>query len=149
MATLLAVGLLVAVPLGGCTNSERPASSTPTAGIAPSLPAAPPLPLPHPETTGPLQPEPGLGAAAQGRLTEARRVGAPWVVLLVSVVPNRSNDIAAGLRGLGAVLGISPGPGYLRATVPTGNVERAAALPGVTGVDIEQVIPPNSPRPTG
>jgi hypothetical protein len=33
--------------------------------------------------------------------------------------------------------------------MPTENVERAAALPAVTAVDIDQLIPRDNPRPQG
>lgn len=156
MAALLAVGLLAAGPLGGCDSHQGQAAPTPPAGTtgptgtAPSLPAAAPLPLPQPQPpTGPPRPEPGFGAEDRGRLLQARRVGAPWVVVLVSTTPDRTGEVAAGIQRLGGVLGINPGPGYLRATVPTGNVEQVAALPGVEGTTVEQVIPPNTTHPTG
>lgn len=158
MAVLLAVGLLAAGPLGGCGSHQGPAAPTPPtgtsgpAGTAPSLPAAAPLPLPLPQpqpSTGPPRPEPGLGAQDRARLLQARRVGAPWVVLLVSTTSDGTSGVAAGIQHLGGVLGTNPGPGFLRATVPTGNVEQVAALPGVEGITVEQVIPPNTTHPTG
>jgi hypothetical protein len=37
--------------------------------------------------------------------------------------------------------------GYLRAEVPTSKVVRAAALPGVAAVDLDESVRPPDPRP--
>ncbi|HEU0089946.1 MAG TPA: hypothetical protein VFQ77_20235 [Pseudonocardiaceae bacterium] len=165
VAVVLMVALLA---VGGCAGEPEPApASTPGAtppgatppGTSPpgatpppasGLSPAPPLPLPQPQPPGgPVRPEPGLGAEDRARLVDARRIGARWVVLLVATAPGRTGDAAAALTDLGGVVGTtSPGPGYLRVSMPTDKVERAAALPAITALDVEQVIPPNPPRPT-
>ncbi|HEX2299406.1 MAG TPA: hypothetical protein VHH34_12995, partial [Pseudonocardiaceae bacterium] len=120
-------------------------------GPASGLPTAAPLPLPQPQPPeGPPPPEPGLSAADRARLTEARRVAAQWVVLRVSTEPSHAAEVSAALERLGGVISTTnPGVDFLRLTMPTDQVERAAALPHLTGVDIEQVITPHQTRPTG
>lgn len=148
------VGLLTVGPLAGC-GSEQPASGTPPTtqptGQLNGLPTAAPLPLPRPQPPeGPAPPEPGLDAEDRALLTEARRVGAQWVILLVTTEPARTAEVSAALEQLGGVIGTTnPDVDHLRLTMPTDQVERAAALPGITGLDIEQVISPHNPRPTG
>ncbi len=89
-------------------------------------------------------------------LAQARRSGQPVVILLVATEPGRTAEAAAGLEELGGIVGLSgiegtggPAAGYLRVSMPTENVERAAALPAVTAVDIDQLIPRDNPRPQG
>jgi len=85
-------------------------------------------------------------------LAQARRSGQPLVILLVITEPDRTAEATAGLEELGGIVG-SGGPaagypvGHLRVSLPTENVERAAALPAVTAVDIDQLIPRDYPRP--
>lgn len=146
IVVVLATGLLTIGLLGGC--GSEPAATTPPASTNSS---AAPLPLPQPvPPEGPVVPEPGLGTQDRALLTEARRVGAPWVILLVAPAPNSTDEATAGLEELGGVLGTAgPGGGNLRVTMPTDNVERVVDLPTVTAVDVEQVIPPDSARPHG
>lgn len=150
IVVVLAAGLLMGGLLGGCANEP---AGEPEPATPPTTTASPvaPLPLPQPQPPeGPARPEPGLGSEDRALLAEARRAGAQWVVLLVAPAPDRTDEATAGLEELGGVLGTAgPGAGYLRLTMPTDGVERAAALPAVTALDIEQVIPPNSPRPNG
>ncbi len=151
---LVAVGLLAAGLFGGCGSGSEPAPAEPPAMTTPAMttPAiAPPLPLPEPlPPTGPTRAEPGLGTEDQAMLTEARRIGARWVVLLVVTEPARTEEVSAELEQLGGVLGTtSPDVDSRRLTMPTDQVERAASLPGISAVDVEQVVAPNYPRPTG
>jgi hypothetical protein len=85
-------------------------------------------------------------------LAQARRSGQPLVILLVATEPARIAEATAGLEELGGIVGTGgPAAGYpvghLRVSLPTENVERAAALPAVTAVDIDRLIPRNHPRP--
>lgn len=148
---VLTVGLLGAGLLGGCGSAPEPAPEPSTPPTATALPPAAPLPLPQPQpTTGPVLPRPGLDDQDRALLAQARRTGAQWVVLLVATASDRGAEAAAQLEQLDGVIGSnSPGPGYLRVTMPTVNVERAAALPAVTAVDVEQVVPPHPPGPPG
>jgi len=80
-------------------------------------------------------------------LAKARRIDAPVVVLHVVAEPERTAEAIAGLEALGGVLGASElSAGSLRLSMPTENVERAAALPAVTSMTIEQVPPRGATR---
>jgi hypothetical protein len=146
--TILTLGLLGGGLLGGCTADQEPAAPDPAAATPPTptasaLPPAAPLPLPEPVPPGgPVPPEPGLGPEDRALLAQARREGAPWVVLLVATAPDRTATAETGLEELGGVIGTGPGDGVLRLTMPTQHVEQAAEVPGVTAVDVEQVVPP-------
>ncbi|MGH3913259.1 MAG: hypothetical protein ACRDTC_07605 [Pseudonocardiaceae bacterium] len=144
----LAAGLLGGGLLGGCADEAEP--TTPPTATPPTATAAP-LPLPQPvPPEGPVPPEPGLGPEDRALIVQARGVGAQWVVLLVAPAPNRTDEAAKELEELGGVLGTAgPGGGFLRLTMPTEGVERAAALPAVAALDVEQIIPPDSARPHG
>jgi hypothetical protein len=102
-----------------------------------------------------------LDRDSRALLAQARRSGAPVVILLVAIEPDRAAQAIAGLEELGGIgleelggiVGTAPTAdypvGHLRVSMPTENVERAAALPAVTAVDIDQLIPRNQPRPQG
>lgn len=139
----LAAGLLGSELLGGCADEAEPVTPPPA--------TAAPLPLPQPVPPGgPVPPEPGLGPQDRALIVQARGVGAQWVVLLVAPAPNRTDEAARELEELGGVLGTAgPGGGLLRLTMPTEGVERAAALPAVAALDVEQIISPDSARPHG
>ncbi|MGH3939180.1 MAG: hypothetical protein ACRDTG_11205 [Pseudonocardiaceae bacterium] len=146
IVVVLATGLLAIGLLGSCGSEPAATTSPPLTNST-----AAPLPLPQPvPPEGPVAPEPGLGTQDRALLIEARRIRAPWVILLVAPAPESADQAAAELEELGGVLGTAgPGGGNLRVTMPTDNVERVADLPTVTAVDVEQVIPPDSARPHG
>ena len=139
LASLCAVGLIAAC-------SEPP-------GAAPAVPSSPPTPAPGSPLT-PAPPEVALDRDNRALLAQARRSGQPVVILLVTTELGRTAEATAGLEELGGIVG-SGGPtagypvGHLRVSLPTENVERAAALPAVTAVDIDRLIPRNYPRPQG
>jgi len=95
-----------------------------------------------------------LDQDSRALLAQARRSKQPVVILLVAIEPDRTAETTAGLEELGGIVGTS-GPaadypvGHLRVSMPTENVERAAALPAVTALDIDQLIPRDNPRPQG
>jgi len=139
LASLSAVGLITAC-------SEPPAA-------APAVPSSPPTPASSsPSALAP--PEVILDRDSRALLAQARRSGQPVVILLVTTEPTHTAEAAAGLEELGGIMGTG-GPaadypvGHLRVSMPTENVERAAALPAVTAVDIDQLIPRDKPRPQG
>lgn len=153
----IAAAVITVVLLGGCTAHQEPAAPNErgephagSGGAAHSSSAAP-LPLPQPAPSTPLvRPGAGLDEQDRGKLAEAQRIGAQWVVLTVATAPGQTQEAAKGLASLGGVLGTTnPAPGYLRVTMPVSQVERASTLPGVTAVDVSDVIPPNQPRTNG
>ncbi|MDQ3886744.1 MAG: hypothetical protein M3308_07000, partial [Actinomycetota bacterium] len=91
-----------------------------------------------------------LDRDSRALLAQARRSGQPVVILLVATEPDRTAEATVGLEALGGIVGTyRPAAGYLRVSMPTRNVERAAALPAVTAVEIDQLIPRDHPRPQG
>ena len=139
LASLCVAGLITAC-------SEPP-------GEVPAVPGSPPAPAPS-SPSAPAPPEVALDRENLALLAQARRSGQPLVILLVATEPDRTAEATAGLEELGGIVG-SGGPtagypvGHLRVSLPTENVERAAALPAVTAVDIDRLIPRNYPRPQG
>lgn len=89
-----------------------------------------------------------LSPQARDLLAIARREGRPVVTLIVSTVTGQVDAAAAGLRHLGGTVENSdPAVGYVRASVPTSAVERAAALPSVSAIDLDEVIVRDDPTP--
>ena len=136
LASLCVAGVIIA-----CSEPPGPATTAPS---SPAAPGSPPVPTP---------PEVALDRDSRALLAQARRSGAPVVILLVAIEPDRAAQAIAGLEELGGIVGTAPTAdypvGHLRVSMPTENVERAAALPAVTAVDIDQLIPRNQPRPQG
>ena len=133
LASLCAAGLITA-----CSESL---------GEAPAVPGSPPAPAPS-SPSAPAPPEVALDRDNRALLAQARRSRQPVVILLVAIEPDRIAETTAGLEELGGIVGASgPTAGCLRVSLPTENVERAAALPAVTAVDIDQLIPRDYPRP--
>ncbi|HEU5108858.1 MAG TPA: serine protease, partial [Micromonosporaceae bacterium] len=108
------------------------------------------------ETT---EPEPGalktsqaaddnLGAHDLELLAEARANREKTVMLIVATDEGAAPDVAAGLKELGGTVARRVDKvGYVRASVPTDKVERAAAIDGVTAVDLNEVLPMPDPDP--
>ena len=135
-----------------CTAGLLTACSEPP-GEAPAVPGSPSAPAPS-SPSAPAPPEIALDRDNRALLAQARRSGQPLVILLVATEPARIAEATAGLEELGGIVGTGgPAAGYpvghLRVSLPTENVERAAALPAVTAVDIDRLIPRNYPRPQG
>ena len=81
-------------------------------------------------------------------LAEARAKRSPTVTLLIAARSGAFNRVVSEIASLGGVVGYTDsGIGYVRATVPTGQVEAVAALPGVEAVDLNEIIPLEDPRP--
>ena len=81
-------------------------------------------------------------------LAEARLNGLPTVTLLIASLPGANRQVAAGITGLGGTIQYREDDiSYLRAELPTGNVEAAAQLSGVQDLDLDEVIPLPDPRP--
>ena len=140
LASLCVAGLTTA-----CSEPPEAVPAVPSSRPAGS--SSPPAPAP---------PEVALDRDNRALLAQARRSGQPVVILLVATEPGRTAEAAAGLEELGGIVGLGriaetggPGAGCLRVSLPTENVERAAALPAVTAVDIDQLIPRDNPRPQG
>jgi subtilisin family serine protease len=81
-------------------------------------------------------------------LAKAEAKGARTVTLIVAADKGDTGQAAGGLRSLGAVIATRVDEvGYLRAEVPTAKVAKAAALPGVAAVDLDETIKLPDPHP--
>ncbi|MEO3922872.1 S8 family serine peptidase [Micromonosporaceae bacterium B7E4] len=123
------------VVLSGLTlaTGATPASADPTA--APETLKAGPT-----DTLGPRDLE---------LLAEAKSRKEPRVTLLIAADKGRSATVVAGLRKLGGIIAKRADQvGYVRASVPTSAVPAAAALPGVTAVDLDDKVKLPKPEPT-
>jgi subtilisin family serine protease len=117
-------------------------------GAAPAL-AAPPAPAPAPEPSVPKgTAAETLGAHDAELLTKAEAKGEASVVLIVAADKGKAGTVADGLRKLGSsVTRQIDKVGYVRARVPTKAVLKAAKLPGVAAVDLNEMLQVPDPRP--
>ncbi|WP_319463811.1 S8 family serine peptidase [Micromonospora sp. RTP1Z1] len=89
-----------------------------------------------------------LGSHDHELLAQARAKGDKTVVLIVATDKGKAGTVAAELRKLGATVAKQvDGVGYIRASVPTDAVLRAAKLPGVAAIDLNESIPLPKPEP--
>jgi len=127
-ALLLASGVAAGMTLAGLPS---PASADPT-DTPESLKSAP---------------ADTLDAHDADLLVQARAKGEQHVMVIVATGKGDAKDVAAELGKLGAnVAKRYDSIGYVRARVPVGSVEKAARLPGVTAVDLNESI--QLPDPT-
>ena len=89
-----------------------------------------------------------LGSHDLDLLAEAEAKGEKDVMLIVATDKGEAKDVAAELRKLGGMVAKQvDAVGYVRARVPTGAVMRAAKLPGVAAIDLNESIPLPNPEP--
>jgi subtilisin family serine protease len=91
---------------------------------------------------------PKLDKASRERLALAIVNGEPELTLLLATHEQASPAVITGLQGLGASVKYHDKElGYVRASIPTANVESASKLSGVRGAEIDELIPLPAPRP--
>ncbi|MBQ1018518.1 S8 family serine peptidase [Micromonospora sp. D93] len=89
-----------------------------------------------------------LGAHDAKLLSEARAKKAPTVTLIVATEKGEAGDVADSLTKLGATVSQRQDRvGFVLAKVPTDRVLKAARLPGVSAVDLDEVIHLPDPAP--
>ncbi|HEU4422892.1 MAG TPA: S8 family serine peptidase [Pilimelia sp.] len=89
-----------------------------------------------------------LGSHDMDLLAQAEAKGEASVVLIVATDDGKAADVAAGMRKLGGSVAKQVDKvGYVRARVPTSAVLKAAKLPGVTAVDLNETIKLPDPQP--
>ncbi|MGN9774280.1 S8 family serine peptidase [Micromonospora sp. H33] len=119
------------------------ASAVTVAGGAATASAAPATP-----STAPATPVEALGAHDAKLLAEAEAKKAPTVTLIVATEKGQAKDVADDLKGLGAAVTERYDTiGYVLAKVPTDKVVKAATLPGVSAVDLDEKIQLPDPKP--
>ncbi|MEH1015382.1 S8 family serine peptidase [Micromonospora sp. CPCC 206060] len=89
-----------------------------------------------------------LGAHDAKLLAQAEAKHEPTVTLIVATEAGEAKDVAADLTALGASVSRRFDTiGYVLAEVPTSKVLKAATLPGVSAVDLDEVIQLPDPTP--
>lgn len=122
-ATGLTVGVMAVA--GAAPASADPAGTDPAVGTGPPKAAAKDV----------------LGAHDRELLAEAESKGRKRVTILVAAEKGRTATVQAELTKLGgAVATRVDAVGYVRASVPTAAVVRAASAPGVAAVDLDETL---------
>ena len=89
-----------------------------------------------------------LSKEDHAQLAKAAAAGNKTVTVLIAAQPGANSMVATGITGLGGkVLYREDQIDYIRASVPSGKVEAAAALKGVKALDVDAIIPLPDPRP--
>ncbi|MFU8870641.1 S8 family serine peptidase [Micromonospora sp. SL4-19] len=89
-----------------------------------------------------------LGEHDAKLLGEAEAKHAPTVTLIIAAEKGSAKKVADGLKGLGAAVSERYDEvGYVLAKVPTSKVLKAATLPGVSAVDLDEAIKLPDPTP--
>ncbi len=90
----------------------------------------------------------GLSKYDRQLLLEARMAGAPTVTLMIAAVPGQNRAVADTVRRLGGSVAYREDDlSYIRAEVPTDQVEALAASGAVQSIDLDTVVPIEDPRP--
>lgn len=89
-----------------------------------------------------------LGTHDRELLAQAQAEGKARVTLIVAVDDDETGVVADRLSSLGATVARSESSvGYIRASVPTQKVLKAAGIPGVEAVDLNESVPLPDPSP--
>ena len=119
-------------------------------GAGPTQPAALPIDSTSLAAPVPTTEVPVAKFSPRGKeiLLDARRNGVRAVVLVISTEQGAAERTAAALRDIGATVeATDPAIGYVRASVPVDVADRAASLPGVSKVDVDEPIGYGDPTP--
>ncbi|GAA2824890.1 hypothetical protein GCM10010452_61480 [Crossiella cryophila] len=142
MGSLCRVGagvfaVTAALALGSC--GARPQAGSPPSATSSGSPST------QVSSESPVR---KLDEAKRQQVAKARQEGRKTMLLMVFTEPGATEKVTTGLRELGATVEVSDGAvGYLRVEVPLDAVERAAALPSVTSVELDRLIPRDDPTP--
>lgn len=89
-----------------------------------------------------------LGKRDREKLAEEIAKGSPTVTVMIAAEPGSSGRVAAEIESLGGEVKVREDElGYLRAEIPTHNVEAASKMLGIVAVDLDEVVPLPDPRP--
>ena len=128
------------------SRARRILAATATTGVTVGVVAvggAPPAAADPSVETGPLKVTSAdvLGAHDRELLAEAEAKGQSRVTIMVAADQGRTQAVSAELAKLGgAIANRVDAVGYVRASVPTSAVLRAATVPGVAAVDLDEKI---------
>lgn len=100
------------------------------------------------EAAPPAQNQSKLTKHDRELLSDAVAQGKSTVTVLIAAQPGANNSVTSGLSGLGATVRFRDDDiSYIRAIVPTGNVDAASKLSGIQAFNLDEVIPLEDPRP--
>ena len=137
-ALSLAGGLLAA---GG--SPATAASGADTTPVAPGTAVG---------TAGPAKSGPAdtMGDHDRQLLAQAKTTKQAKVTVLIATDKGRTAAVAAQVRSLGGAIATRvDAVGYLKVVLPTDAVTRAAKIPGLAALDLNETIPLDDPRPDG
>jgi subtilisin family serine protease len=109
---------------------------------ASAIPVKAPAPAPVAEADTPKDaPADALDSHDADLLAKAEGAGARTVTLIISTDSGKASDVAGQVKKLGGTVAQRYDKvGYVLATVPTATVVKAAKLPGVSAVDLNETI---------
>ena len=92
----------------------------------------------------------GLSKHDRELLAQARAQGKESVILIIASKGGATRDVVKGVEAQGgSILNRDDSLGYVLARVATDKVEAVAALGGIEGIDLDEIIPLEDPRPEG
>jgi subtilisin family serine protease len=92
----------------------------------------------------------GLSKHDRELLAQARAEGKESVILIIASKGGANREVVSGIEAQGgSILNRDDSLGYVLARVATDKVEAIAALGGIEGLDLDEVIPLEDPRPEG
>jgi len=88
----------------------------------------------------------GLSKHDRELLADAVVNGKSTVTVLIASLPGKNNAVANNVKALGGDIRYNEGGlDYLRAVVPTKNVDAVAKIPGIQAINLDELIPMDDP----
>ena len=92
----------------------------------------------------------GLSKHDRELLAQAKAAGKDTVVLIIASKSGANRDVVKGIEAQGgSILNKDDSLGYVLARVATDKVQAIAALESIEGIDLDEIIPLEDPRPEG
>jgi subtilisin family serine protease len=92
----------------------------------------------------------GLSKHDRELLAQAKAAGKQDVVLIIASKGGANRDVVKAIEAQGgSILNKDDSLGYVLARVATDKVQAVAAISGIQGLDLDEVIPLDDPRPAG
>ncbi len=92
----------------------------------------------------------GLSKHDRALLAQAKADGKSTVIVIIAAKSGASRDVVRGIEAQGgAILNRDDSLGYVLARVATDKVQAVAALDSIEGIDLDEIIPLDDPRPEG
>ena len=146
LAAITATGLALSALSATAVQAQEPPQDLPTPQSAPTTERDDPA-----ETASApakVEKKDKIGEADRELLADAVEKGDREVTLLLVTEERTTASVDRAITALGGSVGyVHDELGYVRATVPTGQVTKAAALSQVLKVDLNAAVPLPDPRP--